>query len=726
MNADVESVLEEEAVAAAESADPANDLLAKVRDFHPAGDFAQLARAIHGCKTYAAKPDLALERGMIVAQARLDTTTVCAAVLLDCDSLAEPARHELQQPSEVWSIIEATNRLRAIKWDQLTRESSENLRRMFVALAADVRVLVMTLADRVCLVRRLDGESEAARKAIAQETMDVYAPLANRIGIWQIKWQLEDLSLKALEPQIYRELKMLLNETRSSRTAYVNDVIALLQAKLKAENIPAQINGRPKHIYSIYKKMQRKHVGFDQIYDVVAVRVLVEKVSDCYAVLGLVHGLWTPISGEFDDYIARPKNNMYQSLHTAVSGPNGNSLEIQVRTHAMHDFAEYGVAAHWAYKEGGRFSRGDRAAQEQFDLLHELLDWQRHLDDPETFAEGLKTELFREHIYVFTPKGDVIDLPRGATVLDFAYRIHTMIGHRCRGARIDGKIVTLQTQLQTGNRVDILTRKNPEPSRDWLSPQNGYLATASARTKVRQWFREQGRDAAQSAGAQIFEKTLEKLNIKEAVSDELAAAYGFRSMDEVYAALGFGELSSHRLQTVLLEREAAQKAAVVVPTPSPRQAKPQGERKASGVRLSGVDDVLSQPARCCTPVPGDPVIGYISKGRGITLHRRDCPNVPGLPEPERIFDIEWGEHKGRHYPVRLRIVAKRSPLLLKHITELVAGNGAVARSIDTEEIADSRYALTLTVEIPSAEVLSRLMNRLEHGQGIESVVRIGT
>ena len=697
-------------------------LLADVAHFHPQASLEPLHHALSQLSVWVDEQELALARASMLAHFRADIATVCAGLLLQSPA---SAREDKVLGADIWQLVDAATRLSSIAWDKLGSESPENLRRMFVAMAADARVLLITLSDRACVIKSLDSYDADARKQFARETLDVFAPLANRMGIWQLKWQLEDLSLRALEPVMYRELKFLLAETRTQRDQYVHDVISQLQSLLAHEHIHGTLSGRPKHIYSIYKKMQRKHVGFDEIYDVIAVRVLVEKVSECYAVLGLVHGQWAPIPGEFDDYIARPKNNYYRSLHTAVHGPNGKSLEVQIRTHEMHEFAEFGVAAHWAYKEGGRGSRSDRDAEAQFDLLHEILDLQKHAQDPEMFAQGLKTELFREQVYVFTPKGEVIGLPRGATPLDFAYRVHTSVGHRCKGARVNGKLVPLQTTLETGDRIEILTRKQDDPSRDWLSTQSGYLHTSSARQKVRVWFRQQGRDEAISAGRAIYDKATDKLGIKEALDEKLAQELGAKSVEDLLANLGYGDMTPHRLTTLLLERE--QKLAPTPPTiapPSPRQAKSSSKSAASGVMLGGTSQVMSQPARCCSPLPGDPVIGYISRGRGIVLHRRDCSNITNLSEPERLFDVEWSGDRNEAYPVKLEILARNHPNLLKSFVEIFGQYNVATRSFDTRHLDQDVTRFEIVVEISSANTLSRLLSRLDQANGVSRVTRL--
>ncbi|MGB1698478.1 MAG: RelA/SpoT family protein, partial [Nannocystaceae bacterium] len=469
---------------------------------------------------------------------RLTAPVVTATVLARMrrrDALSADAVAQDFNP-EVGALVEGVIRLDELKWGSLGGESSENLRRMFMAMAADIRVVLMMLATQVEKMRRLRALPEDEREALAKETMDVFAPLANRLGVFQLKWELEDLALRQLKPNIYADISAHLAQRRDERNSFVQEAMERLSNALEPHGIRAEISGRPKHIYSIYKKMQRKKLPFEQIYDVLAVRVLVEEISECYAVLGVVHGMYTPIAGEFDDYVARPKENMYQSLHTAVVGPTGRPLEIQIRTRDMHQFAEYGVAAHWAYKEGRKTHTADR----EFNLLRQLMDWQKQVTDPSQLAESLRNDIFQDRIYVFTPAGDVLDFPSGATTLDFAYRVHTLVGHRCRGARMNGHMVTLDTPLVTGARVEILTKKHPEPSRDWLNPHLGYLQTSTARHKVRHWFRKQGRDEAIVQGKEQIARELAKAGVERPDLDEVTRTFGYTETDELYAAVGHG------------------------------------------------------------------------------------------------------------------------------------------------------------------------------------------
>ncbi|MCA9707682.1 MAG: bifunctional (p)ppGpp synthetase/guanosine-3',5'-bis(diphosphate) 3'-pyrophosphohydrolase, partial [Myxococcales bacterium] len=595
---------------------------------------------------------------------------------------------------------------------------SENLRKMFLAMASDVRVVLIVLADRVHRMRTMGDLTRAQCDTLAHETMEVFAPLANRLGIWQIKWELEDLAFRQLQPDTYREIGKLLAEKRAARRDSIEQVMGVLQRKLAEADIPAQIMGRPKHIYSIYKKMKRKGLGFEEIYDVSAVRVLVEELGQCYAVLGLVHGLWSPISGEFDDYIAKPKSNFYRSLHTAVVGPGGRNLEVQIRTHKMHEESEYGIAAHWRYKEG---NKANRRFDEKINWLRQLMEWQKDVTDPSDLAASLKTDVFGDQVYVFTPTGEVLDLPQGATPIDFAYRIHTQVGHRCRGAKVGGQIVTLDYELQTGDRVEIITAKNAKPSRDWLNPHLGYVKTAGARAKIRQHFRAQARDTSIGQGRDLVDRELRRLGV-EASYDRVAQLCGYDDTPEFLARLGFGDVSTQHVASRLLEAERERKQAQA-PVAAPRPARK--PRATSGVSIGGVDDVMSSPAKCCHPVPGDPVIGYVTRGRGLVIHRRDCPNVQSHPEPERLMEVDWGATLGDVYPVKVQVQAADRAGLLRDIAEVVSREGVNMRSASADDPGkDGQATLWATLDIRGSEQLLRVLSRIEQLPYVRSVRRV--
>ncbi len=577
------------------NASPAEGLdgvLAHLAEHHPEEDpsvvrqAAALLEAHGGARPDAVPSAYAFDTARVLAGLRLDPAAVAAALLARLvveDGLdVEPLRASLGD--EIATLLEGVRRLATIRWDRLEEEEAESLRKMFVAMAQDVRVVMVVLAMRVQRMRSLRdaGLDEEARHRYARETLEVFAPLANRLGIWQLKWELEDGALRELEPETYREITRLLAERRAERQAFIDEVVSTLKAKIAEEGIHATVKGRAKHIYSIYKKMQRKELDFQQLYDISAVRVITDRVQDCYAILGLVHATWVPVPSEFDDYVAKPKDNGYQSLHTAVIGPRGRPLEVQIRTQQMHQFAEFGVAAHWAYKES---KSGKALAQDKFMLLRQLMDWERDVSDPHEFVESLKTDLFEDQVYVFTPGGDVVDLPVGSTPLDFAYRIHTMVGHRCRGARVNDQIVTLDSRLKTGDRVEILTDKSPQPSRDWMNPSLGYLKTASARGKVRQWFRKQSREQSVHDGRELLERELARLDLDHTTIDEVATALKYESVEDLYAAVGYGDRSTQSVTSAALSTRAREGAGEADPSDQPaaeqQRGKTGGERPAS-------------------------------------------------------------------------------------------------------------------------------------------------
>lgn len=661
-----------------------------------------------------------IESAEVLSHLRLDPQAVTAALIHDLRRRDELDVDRVQKElgAQVLALSDGVQRLDEIHWDHLEDEGAEHLRKMFLAMASDLRVVLIALAARVHLVRGLDEESKDDRIRLAHETMDIYAPLANRLGIWRLKWELEDLAFRTLEPITYRKIKRFLAEKRKVRAKAIEAVTTSLMGALTEAGIDAKVVGRPKHIYSIYKKMQRKRIGFEQVYDVSAVRIIVDRVEQCYGALGLVHGLWTPIDGEFDDYIARPKENYYRSLHTAVIGPQGGPLEVQIRTLDMHEYNEFGVAAHWRYKEA---KRADRRFDEKINWVRQLMEWQKGVTDPHDLAQSLKTDIFADQAYVFTPSGDVIELPQEATPIDFAYRIHTQVGHRCRGARVNGQIVPLHRQLKTGDRVEIITSKTGGPSRDWLNPHLGQVKTSSAKQKIRQWFRQQERDQSIAQGKDTVERELKRLGLSANRGEELITAYNrFDSLDELYAAIGFGELSGASVAAKLLELEHGPSEPVsVTRTPVPRTTAP------SSVTVAGVDDVLSQPANCCKPVPGDDVVGFITRGRGVVIHRVDCPNYLNHPEPDRWMELTWGESAGHTYPVAIQIIAYDRHGLLRDIVELVALEGinltgTAAKHADRGEKA----IIDLTLQIRHHSQVVRVLGKIERLRDVLSARRI--
>ncbi len=651
----------------------------------------------------------------VVFDLELDQDTIAAAILQEVAAQTQQSEKEMEIAcgTAATRLAIGAGRLSLIHNLQDTdgdprqqRARAEALRRLLLAMADDVRVILIKLAERLHDIQTLKNCPEERHKRVARETLDIFAPLANRLGIWQIKWELEDLSLRCLQPDTYRQIAAMLDERRADRESYITAVIDSLHARLSAAGIVAEISGRPKHIYSIWRKMQRKAVDFDQILDVRAVRVLVRDVTACYSALGVVHALWPPLAGEFDDYITRPKDNLYQSLHTAVIGPGGKTLEVQIRTHDMHRDAELGVAAHWRYKEGGKFDAG---LERKISWLRHLLEWKRN-GETEDFLDRFKAEAFQDRVYVLTPKGSIIDLPQGATPVDFAYHVHTEVGHRCRGAKVDGNIVPLTYQLKSGEQVEILTSKQGGPSRDWLNPHLGFLKSAHARAKARQWFKQLHFERNVAAGRTLLERELRRIGSTDANLGRLAQRLNFPGADELLAALGRGDLSPARAASTL---EPA--ALPESPEPGPTRAHQARPRAAGTVEIEGVGNLLSQAAGCCKPVPPDPIVGFITRGRGVTVHRRDCPNALRLAETarERLIDVDWGVGGTRTYPVDVYVEALDRQGLLRDLTTLLANEKVNVLAINTTTGRADRIArMRLTVEIVDIAQLKQVLSRV--------------
>jgi len=586
----------------------------------------------------------------------------------------------------------------------------ETLRKTMLAMNKDVRVIIIKLADRLHNMRTLSYTKPEKQRRIALETLEIYAPIANRIGIGEMKWELEDLSLYYLEPQKYKEIAGGLNERRTVRTQQMEKIKAALEKILAEAGIKAEISGRPKHIYSIYKKMIHKERDFGEIMDVRGVRLLVEDVPTCYATLGLIHNNWRPIPGQFDDYIAAPKENMYQSLHTAVRYEDGKSLEVQIRTHEMHQRAERGIAAHWRYKDPSK--QRDQYYEAFVETLRNQIDIKGDEMNADEFVETMKNDVFDEHVYVFTPKGDIIDLPKGSTPIDFAYHVHTDIGHRCRGAKINGKLQPLSYVLNTGDRVDILTTKQGGPSRDWLNPSIGLVRTQRSRAKIRTWFKKQAREQNLSQGRQMLERELHRLGLEEINFENLARQLDFRNPDDMFVNLGCGDLSLNRIVGLISDQKTPED---VIETSAPKSQ----TTSSDAVAVRGLRGLLTQMAKCCNPTPGDQIIGYITRGRGATIHREDCPNILRAlnEEKERLVRVSWGDAV-KTYPVPIRITAFDRHGLMGDISNLLNNEGVNITDVNVRINHDSLKAdiasIRLIVEVRDISQLSRVLNRIEN------------
>lgn len=599
--------------------------------------------------------------------------------------------------------------------EALAVQQSETLRKMLLAVVSDVRLVLVRIADQLFRLREAKQSPRAIQEALALEAREIYAPLANRLGVWQLKWELEDLAFRYSEPDTYTEIARTLKEKRTERVGFIDDFQEILQRELTSEGIEAEISGRPKHIYSIYRKMQRKDRGIETLYDIRAVRLLVDTVGDCYAALGIVHNLWSYIPGEFDDYIANPKDNDYQSLHTAVVGPEGKTVEIQIRTHDMHRHAELGVAAHWRYKEGG----GAPAAFDQkIRFLRQLLE---PTDDGTDLLDQIRDDFFEDRVYAISPKGDVVELPANATPLDFAYHVHTQVGHRCRGAKVNGRIVPLTYHVQNGEHIEIITGSQAQPSRDWLSPKLGYLAGARARAKVRNWFRHQDRDQHMRQGRDILDRELARLNVKDVATDAIAKQLKHKDTDALSVALGAGDLTSASIATALQHIRGTELPEKIR---TRRQRKP--DSKPDSIAVTGVGGLMCNFARCCRPVPPEPIVGYITQGRGVSIHRQDCGNFLGLNKrhPERIVEISWGESESGAYPVDLSVHAYDRSGLIRDITSVLADDEANVNGMKSHTDQDSmQVVMEISIEIRDLPTLSAVIGKLEQLPNVVSVRR---
>ena len=668
----------------------------------------------------------------ILAEMQVTPTIIIAALLHDTveDTRTTPADIQKEFGEEVAKLVEGVTKLtnlpRVSRGDQhngstvsddeppeelppmaakLKRRdlANETLRKVFLAMGDDIRVVLIKLADRLHNMRTLGYMSEVKRQRIAQETMDIFAPLANRLGIWQIKWELEDLAFRYLNPEKYREIAENLAERRQDREGMIQKIIDNLQAVLARNEIKAEISGRPKHIYSIYKKMVEKGKPFEMVRDLRAFRCIVNDIPSCYAALGVIHTTWRPIPQEFDDYIAAPKDNFYQSLHTAVIYDDGKPLEVQIRTVEMHQNAEFGIAAHWRYKERGH---RDELYEQRINWFRRIMEWRQEIEDAQEFVDSMKSDVFQDRVYVFTPRGDIIDMPAGSTPIDFAYHVHTEIGNRCRGAKVNGKLVTLDYELKTGDQVEVLAAKQGGPSRDWLNPSLGLVKTQRARSKIRAWFKRQDRDLNLVQGKAMLEKELRRLGMNDFAVETLAKDFDFRSLDDLYVAIGTGDIGLGRIVNRLIEDSAPKDSALFPLTP--REAKP-GD---GGVTVLGLKGLLTTMARCCNPAPGDPIVGYITRGRGATIHRQDCPNILRMKDRERMIKVTWGEAH-QVYPVSVAIKAYDRAGLMNDISLIIGNENVNLIDIDIK-VTQNLASILMVLEVSDISQLSRVLNRIEN------------
>jgi guanosine-3',5'-bis(diphosphate) 3'-pyrophosphohydrolase len=712
---------------------PLSELLPRV-SYLPAGDretieraHALAERAHEGQSRLSGEPYIEhpLAVAGILADLHLDSDTLAAAILHDTVEDTDVSLDDIREQfgAQVAKLVEGVTKLGKIRMRTKEQVQAENIRKMLVAMAEDIRVVLIKLGDRLHNMRTAQVLPLDRRQRISHETLDIYAPLAHRLGIWQMKWELEDLAFAQLDPDNYTAIEQKVARRRQEREAFVGDISEILEREVENIGVVAEISGRPKHVYSIFEKMRKTQKDFDEIYDLIAIRVLVDSIKDCYGVLGIVHSLWKPIPGRFKDYIAMAKGNGYQSLHTTVVSHTGEAMEVQIRTQDMHQTAEYGVAAHWRYKEG---VARDGPLDERFSWLRLLMDWQKEVLDAETFVDTVKVDIFQDEVFVFTPKGDVRSLPAGSTPVDFAYRIHTEVGHRCIGAKANSRMVPLDHVLENGDIVEVLTTKGPHgPSRDWLS----FVKTSSAKAKIRGWFKKERREENIQKGREQLDKEFRRMrqlalhSIKEDRLLELAQEFKFATVEDFIAAVGYGDMSARSvvLRYTALEEGTTPESrsdglGVAIPLVSTAQV-------TGDVRVRGVGDVLTSLARCCKPVAGEPVRGYITRGRGVSVHRATCVNIVNAADHDRLVEVEWERGARQLYPVGIKIEAWDRTGLLRDIAAVIAESKINLSGADVQVYDDRTAVISTIVEIQSLTQLSRLLERLEQVRDVHTVAR---
>ncbi|MDR3641583.1 MAG: bifunctional (p)ppGpp synthetase/guanosine-3',5'-bis(diphosphate) 3'-pyrophosphohydrolase [Humidesulfovibrio sp.] len=666
----------------------------------------------------------------ILADMQLDEATVAAGLLHDTVEDTKATIEEIEElfSEEVADIVDGVTKISKMQFESKAVAQAENIRKMILAMAEDIRVLMVKLADRLHNMRTLDFQSSVKQRLISQETLEIYAPLANRLGLHRTKVELEDLCLKYLKPDVYEQIDQGVAAHHTSDNDYIDKVIGFINQMLQDNHITARVAGRTKHRYSIYAKMQQQSLGLDQIFDLIAFRIIVQSLKDCYAVLGLIHSIWKPVTGRFKDYISIPKANMYQSLHTTVIGPDGERIEIQIRTEEMNRVAEHGVAAHWQYKERGK--KGSNRDAERFTWLRQILDWQRDLKDPREFMASLRFDLFQDEVYVFTPRGDIKELPEGATPVDFAYAVHSKVGDHCAGAKVNGRLVTLDTPLKNSDRVEIITDAHRNPSRDWLK----FVKTARARTRIKQYIRTEERARSISLAKEMLEKEGRKVgvNVAKAVKDghflKLAEELNLPSVDELLSQVGYARLTPRKVLQKLygmlhvgekLVDETPHKA----PEPAPAPTEAAKAKKGEGIRITGVDDVLLRFASCCNPLPGEPIVGYVSRGRGVTIHAADCVNLKEL-EPERLVSVSWDGVEDKPYPAKIRIVCRNFKGALSQVTALLTSDDVNIYAGSFQSNVDGNAVMEFTVEVTNLTQLYGVLDKIRNVESVTEAVRV--
>ena len=678
----------------------------------------------------------------ILCDMELDIETIIAGLLHDVVEDTEYTYEDIEKEfsKQIADLVDGVTKLGQIKYQSKEETQAENLRKMFLAMAKDIRVILIKLADRLHNMRTLKYMPPEKAKSKAKETLEIYGGIANRLGISMIKWELEDLALRYIDPEGYYDLVERIAKKRSQREAYIENVLNILNKSFEDVSIKCNVYGRPKHFYSIYKKMQNKHKNLQDIYDLMAVRIIVDTVKDCYAVLGMIHTLWTPMPGRFKDYIAMPKPNMYQSLHTTVVGPDGEPLEIQIRTKEMHTIAEYGIAAHWKYKEGNN-SQKQSNIEDKLKWLRQMMEWEKDLKDPQEFMDALKEDVFSSQVYVFTPKGDVVELPAESTPIDFAYRVHTNVGNKCVGAKIDGRIVTLDYKLQNGNIVEILTSSNSNgPSRDWIN----IVKTPNAKSRIRQWFKKERREENIQRGTEILEKEFKKYNIAlkdpniEKYMQQMTKKFNQPTLEDLIATIGYGGIMpTHIVPKIrdLYEKEVkkiqkeAKEEVNDIEKHNISDAEYKQKRKknnSQGIVVKGLDNILIRFAKCCNPLPGDDIIGYVTKGRGVAIHRADCPNATSNGDffQNRLVDVAWSNSEASKFEAEIQIKTVDRRGIINDITHIVAMDKVSLNGISARKGKDSIISVNLLVEVNNIDALNTLMKKIKSIPGVENIYRV--
>ncbi|HTP04823.1 MAG TPA: bifunctional (p)ppGpp synthetase/guanosine-3',5'-bis(diphosphate) 3'-pyrophosphohydrolase [Nitrospirota bacterium] len=707
------------------------DIVERIQNYHPDADVDMLRRAyIFSAKAHQGQTRLSgesylihpIEVAAILANLKLDAATVAAGLLHDTIEDTTVTSEEIKSMfgEEVAMLVDGMTKLSRMELQSREQREADNFRKMIVAMAKDIRVILIKLADRLHNMRTLKSLSPEKQKRIAQETLDIYAPLANRLGISRIKTELEDLAFMYLNPEAYADLTQKVNKRRIERESYINELIEIIRGQLAEHGYKGEVKGRPKHFYSIYQKMEKQGISFEDVYDLIAIRIITDTKVNCYAILGLIHSLWTPVPGRFKDFIGVPKSNLYQSLHTTVIGPKGERVEFQIRTEEMHRLAEEGIAAHWRYKEKSAVSQRE---EQQFAWLRQLLEWQRDLPDAKEFMETVKGDLFPDVVYVFTPRGDVKELPQGSTPVDFAFSVHTDIGQQCVGAKVNGKIVPLKHVLRNGDKIEIITQTGHTPSRDWLK----FVKTSKARTRIKAWLKAEERRRSIQLGRELLEKDLRKHELNPSKifrSDDLlkvANDMSHNTLEDMLAAIGYGKVSAH-----MVANKIAPDRPHIEPIPKKppqKQVKPSG----SSMKISGMDNMLIHLSKCCNPVPGDKVVGFITRGRGVSIHTLDCPNVGELTfDKERLVEVSWGDFQLGAHAVKISVRTEDKPGLLANVSSSISAAEANITHAEAITGDDKQATLNFTIDIKDVEHLNRIIKNIEAINGVLGVKRVKT